>query len=82
MKIKRIGKTSAQEITKAAGTPGQYDVLAAIWDDTLHAYRCGDLGSSDGATWMTGDGRPAAGLEFERASIRLVGGPSDGVVIR
>ena len=39
------------------------------------------LSSEDGDEWLDGGGAPAAGTEFQGASILLRGGPRDGTVV-
>ena len=62
-------------------TMGVDELLVAVWEDGMYCVvRKGWL-SDDGDWWTTLSGEPLRGEEFERATIRLVGGPRDGQIV-
>ena len=55
--------------------------VTARWDREKELYLCDSLGcwSEDGTEWRDNSGKLMDGDEFDDATIRLEGGPLDGV---
>ena len=57
-------------------------VVDAMWDESLGAYQTPqDWSSVDGDIWYDAGGELVDSPDFHGCSIRLVGGPRDGVVV-